>query len=77
MKHGAVMADIVIGTKVDVLKLVSQLHSNPTYITEGVVHYWCNMPGAVARTSTKLLENSTFAFTLALANKGYKKTFER
>jgi alanine dehydrogenase len=31
------------------------------------------MPGAVARTSTQALENSTLPFTLALAGKGYKK----
>ena len=31
------------------------------------------MPGAVARTSTQALENSTLPFSLAIASKGYKK----
>jgi len=49
-------------------------HSNPTFVVDGVVHYCVtNMPGAVARTSTQALENSTLPFALAIANKGYKK----
>jgi alanine dehydrogenase len=31
------------------------------------------MPGAVARTSTFALNNATLPFTLALADKGWKK----
>jgi alanine dehydrogenase len=31
------------------------------------------MPGAVARTSTQALENSTLPFSLAIASKGYEK----
>ena len=43
-------------------------------VTFGVVHYCVtNMPGAVARTSTQALENSTLPFSLAIAGKGYKK----
>jgi len=39
-----------------------------------VVHYCvANMPGAVARTSTFALNNATLPFTLALADKGWKK----
>ena len=74
MKKGAVMVDISIdqGGCFETSKPTS--HSNPTYITDGVVHYCVtNMPGAVARTSTQALENSTLPFSLALANKGYKK----
>ncbi len=74
MKKGAVMVDISIdqGGCFETSKPTS--HSNPTYITDGVVHYCVtNMPGAVARTSTQALENSTLIFSLALANKGYKK----
>jgi alanine dehydrogenase len=74
MKKGSVMVDISIdqGGCFETSKPTS--HSNPTYITDGVVHYCVtNMPGAVARTSTQALENSTLPFTLALASKGYKK----
>jgi alanine dehydrogenase len=49
-------------------------HSKPTYVEEGVVHYCVtNMPGAVARTSAYALNNATLPYTLALANKGYRK----
>jgi alanine dehydrogenase len=77
MKKGAVMVDISIdqGGCFETSKPTS--HSNPTYVTDGVVHYCVtNMPGAVARTSTQALENSTLPFSLALANKGYKKALQ-
>lgn len=74
MKKGSVMVDISIdqGGCFETSKPTS--HSNPTYVQDGVVHYCVtNMPGAVARTSTQALENSTLPFSLALANKGYEK----
>ncbi len=77
MKKGAEMVDISIdqGGCFETSKPTS--HSEPTYVEEGVVHYCVtNMPGAVARTSTQALENSTLPFTLALANKGYKKALQ-
>ena len=77
MKKGAVMVDISIdqGGCFETSKPTS--HSNPTYVTEGVVHYCVtNMPGATARTSTHALENSTLPFSLALASKGYKKALK-
>ncbi len=77
MKHGSVIADIAIdqGGCFETSRPTS--HSKPTYVAEGVVHYCVtNMPGAVARTSTQALENSTLPFTLALANKGYKKALK-
>ncbi len=77
MKHGSVMADIAIdqGGCFETSKPTS--HSNPTYVIDGVVHYCVtNMPGAVARNSTQALENSTLPFSLALANKGYKKALQ-
>lgn len=77
MKHGAVISDIAIdqGGCIETSKPTS--HSNPTFIESGVVHYCVtNMPGAVARTSTLALQNSTLPFTLALANKGYKQALK-
>ena len=74
MKKGSVMVDISIdqGGCFETSKPTS--HSNPTYVQDGVVHYCVtNMPGAVARTSTQALENSTLPFSLAIAGKGYKK----
>lgn len=74
MKQGAVMVDIAIDQGGCFATSKPTSHSEPTYITDGVVHYCVtNMPGAVARTSTLALQNSTLPFTLALASKGYKK----
>ncbi len=74
MNAGSVIVDIAIdqGGCFETSKPTS--HSAPTYVVDGVVHYCVtNMPGAVARTSTLALENATLPFTLALANKGYRK----
>lgn len=74
MKTGSVMVDISIdqGGCFETSKPTS--HSAPTYTVDDVVHYCVtNMPGAVARTSTLALENATLPFSLALANKGYRK----
>jgi len=49
-------------------------HADPTYVVDGVVHYCvANMPGGVPRTSTFALNNATLPFTLALADKGWKR----
>jgi alanine dehydrogenase len=49
-------------------------HDDPIFVEEGVTHYCvANMPGAVARTSTFALGNSTMPYVLALANKGAKQ----
>ena len=46
-------------------------------MVDGIVHYCvANMPGAVSRTSAFALNNATLPFTLALANKGYKKALQ-
>ena len=74
MKKGSVMVDISIdqGGCFETSKPTS--HSSPTYVVDGIVHYCVtNMPGAVARTSTQALENSTLPFSLAIASKGYEK----
>ena len=46
-------------------------YSDPVYIVDGVVHYGvANMPGAVPRTSTLALSNSTLPYILRLARMG-------
>ena len=40
-------------------------HDNPTYVVHGVVHYCvANMPGAVPRTSTFALTNTTLPYLI-------------
>ena len=74
MKQGAVLVDIAIDQGGCAETSKPTTHSDPTYVVDGVVHYCvANMPGAVARTSTFALNNATLPFTLALANKGWRK----
>ena len=74
MKRGSVIVDVAIDQGGCVETSKPTTHGDPTYIVDDVVHYCVtNMPGAVARTSTQALENSTLPFTLAIANKGYQK----
>ena len=74
MRAGSVLVDVAIDQGGCFETSKPTTHSNPTYIVDGIVHYCvANMPGAVARTSTLALNNATLPFTLALADKGYKK----
>lgn len=74
MRTGSVLVDIAIDQGGCFETSKATTHSHPTFVVDGVVHYCvANMPGAVARTSTFALNNATLPFTLALANKGYKK----
>jgi len=43
-------------------------------MVDGVIHYCeANMPGAVARTSTRALTNATLPYAVLIACKGWKK----
>lgn len=71
MPTGAVIVDVAVdqGGCIETLRPTS--HSHPTYTECGVVHYGVpNMPGAVPRTSTQALENSTLPYVLSLADHG-------
>jgi alanine dehydrogenase len=74
MRPGSVLVDISIDQGGCFETSHPTTHDNPTFIVDGVVHYCvANMPGAVARTSTMALNNATLPFTVALADKGYRK----
>jgi alanine dehydrogenase len=74
MKPGAVIVDVAIDQGGSVETSRPTTHAEPTYVVDGVVHYMvANMPGAVPRTSTYALNNATLPFTLALADKGWRK----
>ena len=73
MSPGSVIVDVAIdqGGCVETIDRITT-HDNPTFIKHGVVHYSvANMPGAVARTSTLSLTNSTLPYVQRLAGKGY------
>ena len=49
-------------------------HHDPVYVEEGVLHYCvANMPGAVPRTSTVAMTNSTMPYAMKLANLGWRE----
>jgi alanine dehydrogenase len=74
MKQGSVIVDVAIDQGGSVETSRPTTHAEPTYVVDGVVHYMvANMPGAVPRTSTYALTNATLPFTLALADKGWRK----
>ncbi|MCA1786304.1 MAG: alanine dehydrogenase [Desulfobacteraceae bacterium] len=77
MKNGSVVVDVAIdqGGCFETSKATS--HDDPTYVVEGVTHYCvANMPGAVARTSTRALTNATLPYAIEIANKGWKKAMQ-
>jgi alanine dehydrogenase len=74
MKPGSVIVDVAIDQGGCTETSKPTTHADPTYVVDDVVHYCvANMPGAVARTSTFALNNATLPFTLALADKGWRK----
>lgn len=77
MRPGAVLVDISIDQGGCFETSKPTTHSEPTFVVDGIIHYCvANMPGAVSRTSAFALNNATLPFTLALANKGYKKALQ-
>ncbi len=74
MRTGSVVVDVAIDQGGCMETSRPTTHSDPTYVVDGVVHYCvANMPGAVPRTSTHALNNSTLPFVIALADKGTKQ----
>ncbi|MBE9071011.1 alanine dehydrogenase [Leptolyngbya cf. ectocarpi LEGE 11479] len=71
MPTGAVIVDVAVdqGGCIETVRPTS--HSEPIYEESGVLHYGVpNMPGAVPRTATEALNNSTLPYVLKLANLG-------
>ena len=71
MQKGAVVVDVAIDQGGCFETSKPTTHADPTYLVDDVVHYCVtNMPGAVARTSARALNNATLPFILALADQG-------
>ncbi len=74
MKQGAVIVDIAIDQGGCCESSVQTTHDDPVFIVDGIVHYCVgNMPGAVPRTSTVALVNTTLPYGLMIANMGLEK----
>jgi alanine dehydrogenase len=71
MKKGSVLVDVAVDQGGCFETTRATTHQEPTFIDRGVVHYCvANMPGAVARTSTLALTNTTLAPGLKIASLG-------
>ncbi len=74
MKPGAAIVDISIDQGGCIETSRPTTWNDPTYITDGVVHYCVtNMPAIVPRTSTFALTNVTLSYALEMADKGLEK----
>ncbi|PAF47811.1 alanine dehydrogenase [Helicobacter sp. 12S02634-8] len=71
MKKGSVIVDVAIDQGGCIETSHPTTHTDPIYIIDGIVHYSvANMPGAVAKTSTIALTNTTIPYGLKIANMG-------
>ena len=74
MKKGSVIVDVAIDQGGCFETSHPTTHDDPIFTEEGIIHYCvANMPGAVARTSTMALTNSTTHYGVILANKGLEE----
>jgi alanine dehydrogenase len=74
MQPGSVIADVAVDQGGCVETIRPTTHSQPTYVVHGVIHYGVtNMPGAVPRTSTFALTNTTLPYVLRMAELGVEK----
>ena len=73
MKPGAVLVDIAIDQGGCFEDSRPTTHDDPTFAVHDTLFYCvANMPGAVPRTSTYALTNSTLPYVLKLADKGWQ-----
>ena len=78
MKPGSAIVDIAVDQGGVCETTRPTTHDNPTFMAYKVVHYCvANMPGAVPRTSTYALTNSTLSYALELADHGLEESMER
>ena len=77
MTPGSVLVDVSIDQGGCFETSKETTHADPTYTLDGIIHYAVsNMPGALPRTSTLALNNSTLPFALELANKGWRTAMQ-
>jgi alanine dehydrogenase len=71
MQPGSVVVDVAVDQGGCIETIRPTTHSAPTYVEAGVIHYGVtNMPGAVPRTSTFALANTTLPFVQEMASRG-------
>ena len=71
MEDGSVVVDVAVDQGGCVETIHPTTHADPTYEVHGVLHYGvANMPGAVPRTSTFALTNTTLPYVERIAGEG-------
>jgi len=74
MTPGSVIVDVAVDQGGCVATTRPTTHDAPVYTVDGVIHYGvANMPGAVSRTSTFALTNSTLPYVRKIAGLGLEK----
>jgi alanine dehydrogenase len=71
MAAGSVIVDVAVDQGGCVATTRPTTHDDPVYAVDGIIHYGvANMPGAVSRTSTFALTNSTLPYVRKIAGSG-------
>ncbi len=74
MKKASILVDVAIDQGGCFGTSRATTHDEPIYELDGILHYCvANMPGCVAKTSTIALTDTTLAYGLKIANKGFKE----
>jgi alanine dehydrogenase len=78
MAPGSVAVDVAVDQGGCIETIRPTTHSSPTFVSHGVIHYGVtNMPGAVPRTSTFALTNTTLPYVQAMASLGVAEAVRR
>ena len=78
MRPGSVLVDIAIDQGGCFETSRPTCHGKPVYVESGVVHYAVtNIPGAVPRTATLALTNTTLPHIQSLARLGWRQAVQR
>ncbi|GMU40964.1 MAG: alanine dehydrogenase [Chloroflexota bacterium] len=78
MPQGSVIVDVAVDQGGCIETTRATDHNEPIYIDEGVIHYAVpNMPGAVPRTSSRILAGLTLPYMVRMANQGVTEAVRR
>ncbi|MDO9443843.1 MAG: alanine dehydrogenase, partial [Dehalococcoidia bacterium] len=78
MPQGSVIVDVAVDQGGCIETTRPTDHTQPIYIDEGVIHYAVpNMPGAVPRTSSRVLAGLTLPYMVRMANLGVAEAVRR
>ena len=78
MEPGSVLVDVAVDQGGCIETIRPTTHSDPTYTLHDVIHYGvANMPGAVPRTSTFALTNTTLPYVEQIASLGVEEAVRR